>query len=241
MRTNGNGSRNSHSPIIGRGFSVQPVHLPTSGTLVVPLPPALPGALIVLQLLLSNQIADLKAIVQAIRSDVGLVIHLMRFAAEEAFDPRTRNLLDIDQLVVNLGLENLRIRSKAVSTVPSHSQGSARLRTLQRFSRTAQLTALIAEELAAESATVRQEDAYTAGLLRNLGALPLVLGWQIPELQHAEPGEIGYCLAKIWNLPDAIADAARGDLRNCSRSSAALLDLVNTADAHAFQLQMGYE
>jgi HD-like signal output (HDOD) protein len=47
-------------------------------------------------------------------------------------------------------------------------------------------------------------------------------------------GEIGYQMAKTWQLPIVLADVIRGDDRACtSRKAYSLLRLVNMADERA--------
>lgn len=206
----------------------------------IPLPPATTRGLVHLRLLLSNHVADLTAIANIMRNDVGLVVQALRWAGGDAVDSSSGGVFAIEDLIVLLGLNRLRALSQCATFLSSHPNGSAGFRTFERFTTHARLTALIAEQLAKESATVRPEDAYLSALLRHIGAVPLILSWNMPELQQAESGEIGYHMAKSWRLPDILLPIIRGDREACPDSWLALFDLVNTADAHAFHLEMGY-
>jgi len=232
-----NGKHNE--PRLPVGKVLPPAHLLPSQKVEFPIAPVMPGALLLFRMLVSNQIADLAAIADAIRSDLGLTVHVLRLAAEEGFG-QDSGLIDLDEIVVLLGLDKLRALSEDASVLSIHPKGNAGLQTCERFSMHARLTALIAEELAGETARVRQEDAYVAGLLRHIGALPFVLGWSLPELENADTGEIGYYIAKSWHLPEALLDVIRGNREACAESSLALFDLVSTADKHAFRLAVGY-
>jgi HD-like signal output (HDOD) protein len=231
-----NGKHNDPSSAFSR--IPQSSDLKAPQQVMVPVPPVMPGALLLFRMLVSNQIADLGAITEVIRNDIGLTVHVLRLAAEEAgYDS---SLTDIDEIVVLLGLDRLRRLSDEAAVLSIHPKGDAGLQTCERFAMHARLTALIAEELAGEAASVRQEDAYVAGLLRHVGALPFVFGWSIPELENIDSGEIGSYIARSWHLPDALVDVISGNRDACAPSSLPLFDLVNTADKHAFRLAVGY-
>jgi len=231
-----------HSQAAGSG---SPLPLPQAQKpedarkIVFPAPPVTAQVFLVFQMLLSNRIADLRAIAETIRTDIGLTVQLLRLAAEEMpQDPH--NLIDIEELVVSLGMTKLKRILEGTDILSKHPKGIAGLRTFERFCSHARLTALIAEELASETATVRQEDAYVAGLLRHLGALPFILGWNVPDLEESDTGETGYRLAKIWRLPYPLVDVVSGNRDLCNPSNLPLFDLVTTADKHAFRLEIGH-
>jgi HD-like signal output (HDOD) protein len=218
----------------------QSPHLRFSPQLEIPAPPVTPKVLVLFQLLLSNHIADLSAITEVIRSDIGLTVQVLRCAAEEGYS-RELDFVEISDVVVHLGLEKLKRLADETMVMAIHPKGIAGLRTFDRFCAHARLTALIAEELAGETASVRQEEAYAGGLLRHLGALPFVLGWKIPELEEVETGEIGYFLARLWCVPSRLANVVRGNREMCDPHTLPLFDLVNTADKHAFRLEVGLQ
>jgi HD-like signal output (HDOD) protein len=217
----------------------EPTYLGSASQLELPTPPVTPKVLLLFQMLLSNHIADLSAITEVIRNDIGLTVQILRSAAEEA-DTDAHDFVDIEDIVVHLGLTKLTRLVDETMVLSIHPKGWAGLQTFDRFCTHARLTALIAEELAGETASVRQEEAYVGGLLRHLGALPFVLGWKIPELEEVDTGEVGYYLAKLWRLPNRLADVIRGNRETCDPSTLPLLDLVSTADKHAFRLEVGY-
>jgi HD-like signal output (HDOD) protein len=197
-----------------------------------PPPPSMPDAVLLLRLLLSSHTADLHAITDVIRNDVGLTAQLFRLAALER-GGRATNILNVGDLVVQIGLEKLKNLAAETKLNPLHPQGNAP-RTRDRFWLHARLTARIAEELAGETTPSNREAAYVAGLLRHLGSLPAVLGWELPGWMPTGAGEIGYQMAKTWQLPVVLADVIRGDDRACtSRKAYSLLRLVNMADERA--------
>jgi HD-like signal output (HDOD) protein len=207
----------------------------------IPLPPATARGLVHLQFLLASPVADLTAISNVIRNDIGLAVHALRWAGVDAVDSFSGGLFGIEDLIVLLGLNRLRAISQTATVLSSHPKGRAGFRTFERFSMHARLTALIAEQLAKETVIVRWQDAYLSGLLRHIGALPLVLSWNMPEFEQAESGEIGCAMAKSWSLPEILWPVIAGDREPCPASRLSLFDIVSTADAHAFRLEMGYE
>ena len=197
-----------------------------------PPPPAMPDAVLLLRLLLSSQIADLHAIADVIRNDVGLTAQLFRLAAIER-GGRATNILNIGDLVVQIGLEKLKDLAAETRLNPLLPQGDA-ANNRERFWLHARLTARISEELAGETTPANREASYVAGLLRHLGSLPALLGWELPGWMPANAGEIGYQMAKTWQLPAVLADVVRGDERYCTSPKAySLLRLVNMADERA--------
>lgn len=198
----------------------------------------MPEVLLLFEMLLSSPVIDLRAITEVIRADLGLTVHLLKLATEES-NGHAKALVDIEDIVVLLGIGRLKSVLEQATVLSGHPRGEAGVNTYERFGRHARLTALIAEELASEIATVRQEDAYIAGLLRHVGAIPFVMGWKIPELEGVDTGEVGDYLARNWHLPDVLVDVIRGSREACAPSSLALFDVVNMADKHAFRLEVG--
>ncbi len=227
----------------GRKGNVSPLspadHSDRLPNIVLPGPPVTPQVFLVLQMLLSNRIADLSAIAGIIRSDIALTVQVLRLAAEQN-QKHLRGLIDIDELVVHLGPTKLKRILEGTDILSKHPKGIAGVRTFERFCNHARLTAMIAEELASETASVRQEEAYVAGLLRHLGALPFLLGWKIRDLEESDTGETGYQLAKVWGLPCPLLDVISGNRELCDPSTLPLFDLVATADKHAFRLEIGH-
>jgi len=218
--------------------ATQAVFPASSQVFEIACPAVKPEVLLFFEMLLSAQVIDLRTITQVIRTDVGLTVQLLRLAAEESKGGASA-VVDIEDLVVLLGIDRLKSVLDRVTVLSGHPRGEAGLNTYGRFCMHARLTALIAEELAAETATVRQEDAYLAGLLRHVGAIPFVLGWKIPEVEGIDTGEVGDYLARNWRLPAVLVDIIRGNRELCAPSALALFDVVNTADQHAFRLEVG--
>jgi HD-like signal output (HDOD) protein len=209
-----------------------PISLQATEGTELPLPPAMPDAVLLLRLLLCSQVADLHAITDVIRNDVGLTVQLLRLAAMER-SGRPTSVLSLGDLVVQIGVEKLKGLAAETRLNPLHPQNAAP-QARERFWTHSRLTARISEELAGEATAAGREAAYVAGLLRHLGALPALLGWELPGWTPGSLGEIGYRMAKAWHLPPVLADVIRGDDRACTSQKAySLLRLVNMADERA--------
>jgi HD-like signal output (HDOD) protein len=197
-----------------------------------PLPPAMSDAVLLLRLLLFSHSADLHAITDVIRNDVGLTAHLLHLAALER-GGRATSTLNVADIVVQVGLDKLKSLAAEAQLNPFQPLNAAP-QARERFWMHARLTARISEELAGEATPANREAAYLAGLLRHLGGLPGLLGWQMPEWTPTSLGEIGYRMAKAWQLPAVLADVIRGDETACTSQKAySLLRLVNMADERA--------
>ncbi len=144
-----------------------------------PLPPAMPDAVLLLRLLLSSGTADLHAITEIVRNDVGLTVQLLRLAALER-NGRATGSLNIGDLIVQIGLDKLKSLSATTKLNPLQPPNAAP-QERERFWTHARLTARISEEMAGETTPSNREAAYAAGLLRHLGRLPALLGWKITK------------------------------------------------------------
>ncbi len=198
-----------------------------------PSPPAMPDAVVLLELSLASNIADLNAVTGLIRTDVGLTVELLRLAFRERGRHRA-SCLSLGELAVDLGLEKLRTMAAATTLLSSRAQGKVAFDACQEFWKRARQTAQIAEELALEiSATIR-EAAYIAGLLCHVGMLPRLLGWAVPGIESADPAELGFRMIEAWKFPSLLVEAIRGDEQACTSPQAlGLLRLIRTADRQA--------
>jgi len=202
-----------------------------------PSPPALANTLLQLELSLSSPVFDLRDITNIIRSDIGLTTQLLRLAAAETQESPER-IVSLSELVVRVGVDQLReLASRTIplqDNLPSHAGSTV----ARRFWAHSRLTALVAEELAYEFPEVRLEEAYMAGLLWNLGELPVVLGWPITGSAAMESHDLGCEMADAWGFPRALADVIGGDREVCiTRESRALLEVAINASSWAFRLE----
>ncbi len=133
--------RSPQQSLVGRTRAL----LPLPGDSEFPSPPALPDSLLQLDLALSVFVADLGQITNIILADIGLTAQLLRLGAGELDQLPSRGVA-VSEIVLLLGLDKL--KSLAARTSPL--AGYPALGVGKRFWRHARLTAMIAEELAAQ-------------------------------------------------------------------------------------------
>lgn len=157
----------------------------------------MPSALLRLELLLKAPVADLGAICEAIRADIGLSVGMLRLSNSEGDMPQR-----LQDLVLYLGRDELRtwVRDRALLG-PACRTARAGMADLTRRSR---LIARAAEVMAGFVDGVNREEAYFGGLLHNLGALPEVSGWRTSASDQVQAG---LQLARSWELPPYVLDA----------------------------------
>lgn len=193
--------------------------------------PAMPEAVALLQLLVSSCFADLDAITNVIRNDVGLTIQLLRLSALNFGRPTSGGIPYLGELVVCLGLDQLRAMAAAASLVPRQETGNADRHIINAFWTRARMTAGTAQQLALETSPDDAETAYVAGMLRHLGVLPILLGWQSFGIESADSADMGVHMAKAWGLPSLLVDVIRGDESACTSSKSRwLLRLIDSAE-----------
>jgi HD-like signal output (HDOD) protein len=210
---------------------------PPLGEAEFPGPPAMPLALLRLELCLSAPVADLQDITNIIKSDIGLTVQLLRVAAREIEESPDR-VVTISAIVVQVGVERLRALVARTRPLPVYFRSHTGLGECERFWTHSRLTALVAEDLAGQSSEVSPEEAYLAGLLYHVGDLPWLLGWATTGLVTANSCPINYRMAEAWRFPRALADVINSDPKACcTRESRALLNIVEAADNWASRLE----
>jgi len=203
---------------------------PLVGEAEFPGPPAMPHALVQLELCLSASVVDLQDVTNIIRNDVGLTVQLLRVAAREA-EVLPGKITPISEIVVQVGVDKLAALAAQTKPVPDHL-----ISACERFWTHSKLTALIAEELASQFPELTLEEAYLAGLLCHLGDLSSILGWATEGPQASR--YIGYRMAKAWGFPALLTDliGSYGEVGRTGKSHA-LLDIMEAADKAASRLE----
>ncbi|MFZ1131914.1 MAG: HDOD domain-containing protein [Terriglobales bacterium] len=218
--------------------SGRPAPYPLPGEAQFPGPPAMPHALLQLELCLSAYVVDLQDITNIIRSDVGLMVQILRLAAREAESP-TGKIHAVSEIAIQLGVVRLGELATQTKPLPDYFRGQVGASRCVRFWTHARLSALIAEELASRSWEVSPEEAYVAGLLYRVGDLPSVLGWTTTGSGGTDFHHIGYQMAKAWEFPRGLADVI-GGYGEIGRTddSRKLLELAESADNWASRFEL---
>jgi HD-like signal output (HDOD) protein len=210
---------------------------PLPGEAEFPSPPALPNALLQLELRLSAPVADLKDITNIIRSDIGLTAQLLRLAAAE-IEESPDKIIALSEIIIHVGVEKLGALVARTKALPHHFSSHAGSSVSERFWMHSRLTALLAEELAAQCCGVSPEETYLAGLLFHLGNLPSLLGWASSSSNVVDSRHVGSRMAMAWGFPRVLTDVIGRDREVClTRESRTMLDIVTDADTWASRLE----
>ena len=202
----------------------------------IPLPPAMPEAVVRLQLLASSYGVDLHSLTEVIRNDIGLTVQLLNIFTLETGRQIAKSA-GIAELIVHLGQDRLRQMAETMDVI-CFDPGSFESRQWQRFCKQARALARAAEDLARQVSPSEANIAFVAGLLRHIGKVPRLLGWNLQACLPADRGETGVRLLEAWNLPAILADVVRGAAsEGSSQRSRSLLSLIETAEQQTWRPQ----
>jgi HD-like signal output (HDOD) protein len=188
--------------------------------------PILPTTLIHLKSLLSSDVVDLAALTNVVRGDLGLTISLLRIARNAGWTSKA--VPRLSEIIVGLGIKPLKAIVAGIPVLSAQISGPA-IRACTRFWMHAQLTGLVSEELASSSPDLNPEDAYLAGLVSQIGKLPVLLGWRIPELESGDAVNVGSLLARAWGLPGLLTEVIEGDRRATSVAAQSYRQIITAA------------
>jgi HD-like signal output (HDOD) protein len=187
--------------------------------------PTLPAYVFELNSLLSAVPVNLKHVGEVIRTDPSLTAQVLRLC-NSAFMGFREPIARIEHAVMLLGTERLRTLVLTCSLIEyvGHRVASE---DIQSFWQHCFLTAALSERLARAIAYVQPEQAYLAGLLHDIGALPLLVvtstesrepenivtwGWgESVELEREHFGtdhcEVAHWIGVSWNFPANLLEA----------------------------------
>jgi len=150
--------------------------------------PTLPAYVFELNSLLSANPVNLKRVGEVIRTDPSLTAQVIRLC-NSAFVGLRHKVGSIEHAVILLGTERLRTLVLTCSLLEyvGHRIASE---DIQSFWQHCFLTATLSERLARGIGYPQPEQAYLAGLLHDIGALPLLLA-DFPEPSDAERVDFG--------------------------------------------------
>jgi putative nucleotidyltransferase with HDIG domain len=133
--------------------------------------PTLPNYVLDLNALLSNASVDLKKVGSVIRTDPSLSAQVLRLCNSALFGLR-RRVISIEQAAVLLGTERLRTLVLACSIMQFAGKRLSGPQMVA-FWQHSFLSALLSERIARQVDYFEKEQAYLAGLLHDIGQLPL--------------------------------------------------------------------
>jgi len=162
--------------------------------------PALPETLLTMEFQLHESSVDLRKFSDAVLGDLGATIQILRLAGREyefAEDCPTR----IEDCISDLGLTAC-FNAVSRGTLSRSSQQRANFEIWTHSREIAQHFRALAEEA---PGAVSPDQAYVAGLLHAIGALPEVLGWHWSETP-SNRALSALKLAERWRLPRYVKD-----------------------------------
>ena len=186
--------------------------------------PTLPAYVFELNSLLAATPVNLKRVVEVIMTDPSLTAQVLRLCNSAIMGFRER-VTKIQNAVILVGTERLRTMVLTCSLVEYVCRRIA-AEDIQSFWQHCFLTAALSERLARGIAFLQPEQAYLAGLLHDIGALPLLvvtsaesqrlestatIGWgESLELERGHFGtdhcEVGHWIGVSWNFPPALLE-----------------------------------
>ncbi len=176
--------------------------------------------------LLSNDEAQIHKLVELLRSDAAFTAEVLRRANSPLYGLRAQ-VSGLQQAVLLLGFDQMRSLAMAIS-MGSYLKPAMRIAALRRCWRHSIATAILCEEIA-KAMRIETDRAYTAGILHDIGLLGLMVNYPNEyanllvvtdensfDLRLVERAqfdvdhcEAGAWLAKQWNFPEEIQNAAR--------------------------------
>ena len=183
--------------------------------------PILSGSIAKLMNLTQSDDFNISQISDVIKRDVGLSAAIMRITNSSAFG-LLRKITSIDQAVVLLGFTAVRNIALAVGIVDLFSPSDSPF--LSKIWQRSILSGIAARELCSLNGNINREDAFTNGLLYDIGLIAIYvfdkeLANQLVErmesdgrlslaeereLMGIDHVEVGGLLAEKWGLPDKI-------------------------------------
>ena len=143
--------------------------------------PPFPHTVLELTAILSGPSADVRKAAKLIRTDATLSAQLLRMCSSPLFGLRSR-VVSINQAATLLGADRLRTLVMTTSMVDLAGNGLPPGEST-RFWRHSFLAALLSEHLAKRTGYSESEQAYIAGLLHDIGQVPL---WMILSEEKAD-------------------------------------------------------
>jgi hypothetical protein len=163
--------------------------------------PALPETLLLLDLMIQQQCVDLREMSQLVLWDLGATLQILRLAGREHGTVEQRPTR-IEDCISDLGIEAC-VDAVSARTVAGDRRREA-IAAFWSYSREiAKHSRLAGEELPG----IDPEEAYLAGLLHGIGALPAILGWDCSESSALEGPSAGFLLAREWALPPCVVES----------------------------------
>jgi putative nucleotidyltransferase with HDIG domain len=196
--------------------------------------------------------SSLKKIREIIKRDIGMTAKILQMVNSAFFGLR-RNISDVSEAVNLLGLDTISSLTLAIGIFSQFNVQSAYANAVTELWEHSSMVGATAKSIAAQECSAVATDAFTAGLLHDVGRVVLAINLpqqfaRVKELmahEHlsmleaekqifsATHAEVGAYLLGLWGLPNAVVEAvAFHHLPGaCSINSFSALTAVHLADA----------
>lgn len=222
--------------------------------------PTLPTVYIRVNRLLQSPNSNVNQIARIIESDQAISSKVLRLV-NSSFFGFCRRVTQINQAVVLLGFNAIRNTVLSISVFESFRSSTSINFDRREFWRHSIATGLIARCLARLLGIEQQDEAFSGGILHDLGKLvldqhlpekfarilELALGQNIPMIEAerlilgTDHAEIGEYLMEKWNLPHILVEmVALHHTPSIIRSHPALVSLVHLGDILARKFGIGF-
>lgn len=222
--------------------------------------PALPAATLAVMRETDSPSASAQSVARFLSQDQALAARVLRLA-NSAFYGLTRQVGNINEAVVILGMRTVRNLSMVAGTYPwlARPLPGYDLGPKQMWAHSFAV-AVGAQTVAERLHHLPADEAFTAGLLHNLGkvAISIWLEGKVVALVHLsrtrgipfdavermvlgyDHAEVGAHIAQAWNLPDSLTDAIRFHHRPDEQlKPSPLTDTIHVADYLALSMGIG--
>jgi HD-like signal output (HDOD) protein len=137
--------------------------------------PAFPAVALRVRDLVSQDAADFDLLAREIASDATLSAQVLRLANSTLFRFETQ-VGTVQQAVMLLGAQRIQSLVMSVATA-NYSRAALRTQAFQRCWQHTIATAILSREIAAAAGAPQPEQAYSLGLLHDIGRLGLLVAW----------------------------------------------------------------
>ncbi len=165
--------------------------------------PASPAAVFAVNASLSATPVNLKQVSRIIQSDLSLSAQMLRLANAAALE-HDEAVWSIEQALVLAGVARLRTLVLTTALLQSTAGAAAEVQALWEHSA---LTARLAERVAEACQWPEPGKAAIAGLLHDIGKLPLIVCECPPQENKPDHCEVGAWMAVSWRFPGFLVDA----------------------------------
>jgi putative nucleotidyltransferase with HDIG domain len=216
-----------------------------TGELVLPVLPEIATRVIEI---IDDPEASLGDIARVLRADVSLSARLLALANSPFLRGR-EPVRDIKMAVNRLGTSYLRHLVSALAAEQMFASSNQRLNTYLRQVWAHSLkVASVSHMLAVQHTHIKGEEAFVAGLIHDIGTLPIIRYAESHSLDIAQADlegvvaelhpEIGALIAESWHFPDELVAVVR-EHEDLEREGGAKADLVDVVIVANVQSHMG--